>query len=132
MDIIAIYTIKGNPATKKNSQQIVINKASGRPFIKPSERYEQWQIDAAWQLRPVPRKPIDEPIEISCLFYRQNAIRCDLTNLLEAVDDMLVHEGIIQDDDFKHIVSHDGSRVLIDRDNPRVEIIIKRYNENVK
>ena len=51
------------------------------------------------------------------------------TNLLEAVDDLLVHEHIIQDDDFRHIVSHDGSRVYVDKENPRVEIEIKRWKQ---
>ena len=129
METIAKYTIKGNPATKKNSQRIVINRATGRPFIKPSDRFEQWQTDSAWFLRPVPRKPIDVPVEITCIFFRESHVRCDLTNLLEAVDDLLVHEHIIQDDDFRHIVSHDGSRVYVDKENPRVEIEIKRWKQ---
>lgn len=31
------YVIKLPPITKKNSQQIMTNKATGRPFIMPSQ-----------------------------------------------------------------------------------------------
>ena len=47
-------------------------------------------------------------------------------NLLAAVDDLLVEAGIIADDNSKIVVSHDGSRVLYDKENPRTEITITR------
>ena len=50
---------------------------------------------------------------------------CDLTNLLEAIDDILVSYGVLSDDNFTVIVSHDGSRVYIDKENPRTEITIE-------
>ena len=51
--------------------------------------------------------------------------RVDLTNLLEAIDDTLVHWGILEDDHSGIVVSHDGSRVLYDKDRPRVEVEIE-------
>lgn len=45
-------------------------------------------------------------------------------NLLEAADDALVTAGVLADDNSKIVVSHDGSRVLLDRDTPRTEIYI--------
>lgn len=33
------YVIQLAPITKKNSQQIMTNKATGRPFIMPSAKY---------------------------------------------------------------------------------------------
>ena len=42
----------------------------------------------------------------------------------------MVKHGIIKDDHSGIVVSHDGSRVLWDKDNPRTEIIIKRLHEN--
>ena len=50
--------------------------------------------------------------------------KVDLTNLLEAADDALVTAGVLADDNSKIVVSHDGSRVLLDRDKPRTEIYI--------
>ena len=65
-------------------------------------------------------------MNIKCLFYMPTRRLVDLTNLLEAVDDVMVNEGIIKDDNCRIVVSHDGSRVLYDKDNPRTEITITR------
>ena len=53
--------------------------------------------------------------------------RVDLTNLLESIDDVLVRAGVLKDDHSGIIVSHDGSRVLYDKDNPRTEVSITAY-----
>lgn len=34
------YTIPLPPITKKNSQQILVNGKTGRPFIMPSQKYK--------------------------------------------------------------------------------------------
>ena len=52
--------------------------------------------------------------------------RVDLNNLLEAATDLLVSAGVLKDDHCGIVVSHDGSRVLYDKDNPRTEITITR------
>lgn len=54
---------------------------------------------------------------------------CDLTNLLEAVDDVLVKGKIIADDNYKIVAGHDGSRVFVDKDNPRTEIFIEEIDD---
>lgn len=128
------YTIKLAPITKKNSQQILTNKKTGRSFIAPSSRFKQYEREAAWFLRPRPPRPIECPLNIKCLFYMPTRRLVDLTNLLEAVDDVMVNEGIIKDDNSRIVVAHDGSRVLYDKDNPRTEIYITRIipeNEQV-
>ena len=56
--------------------------------------------------------------------------RVDLNNLLEATTDMLVHYGVLEDDNSNIVYSHDGSRVYVDRDNPRTEIYIERVDVN--
>lgn len=53
--------------------------------------------------------------------------RVDLTNLLEAVDDVMVKARVLLDDHCGIIVSHDGSRVLYDEKNPRTEVSITAY-----
>lgn len=114
-----------NPKTKKNSQRIVINRRTGRPAIMQSETYKQYEDNCAWFLKR-PAKPIDCAVNVKCVFYRDSARRCDLTNLLEAIDDILVKYKILADDNFNVIVSHDGSRVFIDKNKPRTEITIER------
>lgn len=120
------YTIKTAPITKKNSQQILTNRKTGRAFIAPSARYKKYEREAAGYLNPRPPRPIECPINVKCLFYMPTRRLVDLTNLLEAVDDVLVNEGIIKDDNSRIVVAHDGSRVLYDKDNPRTEIYITK------
>lgn len=113
-----------NPKTKKNHQKIIKNPKTKSLMIVQSEAYKQYEKEAGWFLHK-PSKPIDQPVQVKCLFYRDSARRCDLTNLLEAIDDILVKYGILKDDDFKIIYSHDGSRVFVDKDHPRTEIVIE-------
>ena len=113
-----------NPKTKKNSQRIVINRKTNRPMVMQNEAYKEYEKNCGWFLK-IPDKPIDTPVNIRCVFYRENNIRCDLTNLLEAIDDILMKYGVIADDNFKILVSHDGSRVHVDKNNPRTEITIE-------
>lgn len=124
MAILYEAVIPLNPRTKKNTQQIVINKKTGRPFIMQSSKYKEYEKNAGWFLKKLP-KPINEPVNVKCVFYREKRIMCDLTNLLEAIDDILVSYGVLSDDNFTVIVSHDGSRVYIDKENPRTEITIE-------
>ena len=120
------YTIKLPPITKKNSQQIMTNTKTGKPFIMPSKKYKQYEKEAAWFLKPRPPRPIECSLNVKCLFYLPTRRRTDLTNLLEAVDDLLVSAGIIADDHYGIVTGHDGSRCLWDKENPRTEIIITR------
>lgn len=113
-------TIPLAPITKKNHQQIVMVR--GRPMVIPSKQYRQYEKDA---LNFLPGYGLDKPLNIKCLFYMPTRRRVDLTNLLEAVDDVMVKAGTIADDNSKIIVSHDGSRVLYDKENPRTEITIE-------
>ena len=124
MAILYEAVIPLNPRTKKNTQQIVINKKTGRPFIMQSSKYKEYEKNAGWFLKKLP-EPISEPVNVKCVFYREKRIMCDLTNLLEAIDDILVSYGVLSDDNFTVIVSHDGSRVYIDKENPRTEITIE-------
>ena len=124
MAILYEAVIPLNPRTKKNTQQIVINKKTGRPFIMQNSKYKEYEKNAGWFLKKI-SEPISVPVNVKCVFYREKRIRCDLTNLLEAIDDILVSYGVLSDDNFTVIASHDGSRVHIDKDNPRTEITIE-------
>ena len=120
------YTIKLPPVSKKNSQQILTNRKTGKPFIMPSAKYREYEKSAAWFLTPRPPQPIECALNVKCLFYMPTRRRVDLVNLLEAVDDLLVHAGIVADDHCRIIAAHDGSRVRWDKDNPRTEITITK------
>ncbi|MBO4284284.1 MAG: RusA family crossover junction endodeoxyribonuclease [Clostridia bacterium] len=122
------YTIPLAPVTKKNSNRILTGR-KGNKYIAPSEQYEVYARSAGWFLRPVPRTPIDSPVTVKCLFFVPDKRRRDLTNLLEAVDDVLVENHILADDCYAILASHDGSRVFVDKENPRTEIYIEEYKE---
>ena len=70
---------------------------------------------------------INKPINLKCVYYRADKRRVDLVNLLEATCDVLVKYKVLEDDNYKIIKSHDGSRVCFDKENPRVEIFIEDF-----
>ena len=119
-----------NPRTKKNHQEIRKNRKTGKRFVAQGDIYKQYEKDCKWFIKP-PEKPLTGPLNIRCIFYKENARICDLTNLLEAIDDILVKYKVIEDDNFNVLAAHDGSRVFIDRDNPRTEITITSMGGNV-
>ena len=116
----------GNPATKKNSMQIFKNRKTGQAFLTQSDRYKDYAKDCARQITSKYKLKIDYPINLKCVYYRKTKHRVDLTNLLAATCDILTDCGVIADDNCKIVVSHDGSRVDFDKENPRVEIEIKK------
>ena len=120
-NVILTFTIPLTPVTKKNSQRIVMR--GGRPIILPSEKYKEYE-ESALYLIPKRQTPIDFPVNVKCIFYMPTNRVCDLTNHLEAIDDVMVKAGILKDDNYKIVASHDGSRVMVDRDRPRTEVEI--------
>lgn len=77
-------------------------------------------------MRYLPQTPkIAQAVNVKCLFYMKTHRKCDLTNMLEAIDDIMVHAGLLEDDNFTIIEGHDGSRVLYDKENPRTEVYIE-------
>lgn len=120
--VIERITILGCPVTKKNSMQIIKLK-NGKQMIKPSEKFEEYQ-EVAWRFMPKGKKPINTHVNVKCVYYMPTRRRVDLVNLLEATDDILVHYHVLEDDNSEIIASHNGSRVLYDKERPRVEIEI--------
>lgn len=132
------FTIPLPPVTKKNSQRIKyrwgrdkFTMERGRiPYIAPSEAFENYEAAALWY---VPKcyntNPINYPVNVKCLFYMPTKAKCDLTNLLEAIDDVMVKARLLADDNYTIIQSHDGSRVTYDKENPRTEVYIERIEK---
>lgn len=123
------YIISLPPITKKNSQQILTNHRTGKPFIAPSSAYKRYEQQAIYFLTPKPKTPLAGRYRVTAAFYMPTRRSVDLTNLLEAAHDTLVAAKILADDNNTIIASVDGSRVLYDKENPRTEIIIQELNE---
>ena len=122
-EMIIKFTVPLTPITKKNSQRIV--KMGNRLCILPSEKYKEYESLALWYI-PKRGVPIDFPVNVKCTFYMPTNRLCDLTNHLESIDDVMVKAGLLKDDNYKILTSHDGSRVLVDKKNPRTEVEITR------
>jgi Holliday junction resolvase RusA-like endonuclease len=124
-EMIVKFTVPLTPVTKKNHQRILKNRRTGTHFVAPSEQYEQYEAMALWYI-PKRGIPIDFPVNVKCVFYMPTNRSCDLTNHLESIDDVMVKAGLLKDDNYKILASHDGSRVLVDKKNPRTEVEITR------
>ena len=125
MEIVR-FTIPLNPVTKKNSQQIFINSKTGRPFVAQSKKYKEYEKEVGYFIRGRGLL-IDYPVTVTTIFYRVTKHTVDLSNLMAATHDVLVKYQVLADDSYKIIKSVDGSRVYFDKDNPRTEVIISKY-----
>lgn len=121
METIKI-TIPISPVTKKNHGQIIY--AGGKPRLIPSKQFREYQEVAGYFLKE--QGVINYPCNIKCLFYMPTHRIVDLVGLLQAIDDVLVHYKVIEDDNSRIVASHDGSRVLYDKKHPRTEIEITK------
>ena len=134
------FTILGAPRTKKTSQRIVHVGA----FVKvlPSKQYQEWFKNSMRQA-PLIRRSLEEQggslpltgeVRVQAIFYR-DAVRGDLLGYAQGLADYLQEPalsrtgkprrkgaGVILDD--AQIVSWDGTRALVDRANPRIEVEI--------
>lgn len=120
------FTIPLPPITKKNHSRIIT--AHGRPMIIPSKQYTDYEKECALFI-PRLDEPIKDPVNIKATFYKPTRRACDLTNHLQALDDILVKYKVIADDNRNVVYSVDGSRVLYDKNNPRTEVIITAVPE---
>lgn len=126
MSVIDI-TLKGRPATKKNSGRII--SKNGKPIIIPSEAYKNYEDACLWQLAGK-KLHISGIIVVECKYYLPNKRSWpDLIGLLQATSDILTKAKVIYDD--KWICSYGDSCIAgIDKENPRAEIrIMDRKNK---
>lgn len=122
------FTIYGDPKTKKNSPRILWNKRTRRWFVAPSAAYKAYERDCLAQLHGGHRLGLSEPMNLCAVYYMQTHRVVDLANLLSATCDILVAGGVIADDNSRVVATHDGSKVLYDKGNPRVEITIEEVD----
>lgn len=121
------FTIPVKPRTKKNHNQLVTLK-TGRQMMLPSKQYQQFEKEVkSFILANFGNiEPIEDPINLKCIFYKEQDRRADLCGYLQAIQDALVKSGLLKDDNAKIVKSVDGSRVDLDRENPRIEVCIRK------
>lgn len=113
------------PRSKKNSQQIISNLKTKRPMIIQSKLYANFERECGLYLKRY-KSNIDYSINLKIDFYVPDKRRRDIANYIEAIQDILVKYEVIKDDNYNIITSLDGTRMYIDKENPRVEIEITK------
>lgn len=117
------FTILGAPRTKKNHGRVI--QRGRRKVHVQSEAHENWHTHGMWQCAEIRGGtagfPLMCPVSVAALFYRDRSAG-DLVGYQQALADLLEDGGIIQND--RLIQSWDGTRLLKDAANPRIEVTI--------
>lgn len=122
------FTIRTAPRTKKNSQVLKYDAKSKKVRSIPSKAYREYERAAAPYMTDILKlqlMALTPPLNIKAVFYMDTRRKVDLVNLEQALCDLLVHYGMIEDDNSRIIRSMDGSRVSYDKDDPRTEVTVK-------
>lgn len=97
--------------SKKNSQQILINSRTHKPFVSQSKLYKEFEQECGYYLNKY-KLNIDYPVNLKCTFIVPDKRKRDLTNLENAIADILVKYNVLADDNYNIIQSWDGSRII--------------------
>ncbi len=124
------FTIPGRPATKKTHQQIIYVK--GNPRVIPSAQFGKYEklckdfCSNAWE--DLGKPPMDFGILIEMRIYLDTWSIGDHVGYMQAIGDILEKYKVIANDKFIHW-GDDGIHWFggVDKDNPRCEIVIKRF-----
>lgn len=114
--------------SKKNSQQIVWNPNTHRPMIIQSKLYKQFEKDCFIFLKSYAEN-IDYPVNIKCTFYFPDRRKRDLTNLENAIADILVKYKVIADDNYNILASWDGTKAIYKKGMEKTIIEITKIKE---
>lgn len=104
--------IPGRPITKKNSQEIIVNRRTQRRQVVQSEQYWVYEKACLWLLKEYqgPRFE-DVPLHVRALYWMPDRRSWpDLVGLMQATWDILEKAGIIDND--RNVVNPDGSRIM--------------------
>lgn len=119
-------TIPLNPVTKKNSNRRTQN--GGQLSSKAYCRYER---DAVRLIPYWAKRRIAGRVNVKAVYYmrlnyfsKDRKAKIDLQNLQNALCDVLVAAGVLEDDNCRIVYSMDGSRVDHDSRKPRTEVEI--------
>lgn len=108
---------------KKNNERVVYVK--GRPLIIQSKNYLHFEKLCSYYLKDY-KCNIDYTINLKCTFYVPDRRKRDLTNLLNAIQDVLVKYKVLADDNYNIVQSVDGSRIIYKKGVEKTIIEIER------
>lgn len=100
--------------SKKNSQNIIVNPRTHKPMIIQSKLYKEFEQNCGYFLNKY-KTNINTPVNIKATFYVPDRRKRDLTNLENAIADILVKYKVIADDNYNIIAGWDGSRIIYEK-----------------
>ena len=115
--------------SKKNSQQILINHKTKRPFVAQSKLYKEFEKNCGLFLKQY-QLGIDYPINLKAVFYVPDRRKRDLTNLENAIADILVKYKVIEDDNYNILAGWDGSRIIYEKGREEIILEITKMEES--
>ncbi len=124
-------TIKGEPASKANSRQLV--RFGNRPAIIKSQKARDYERDALLQIPTSKRAMLEGRLKITIhVYYRTNRPDLDESVILDVLQarykkGVLLREGVYENDRAireKHIFHH------IDKHDPRAEILVETIDDS--
>ena len=124
------FTVPGAPRQKKNSGRIAYFGAKcrtcrkgQRPTVLPAQPWQEWADSVVPLLSALNFRTITHPVNCRATFFADTKRKVDACNLYEGLADILEAARIVEDDAL--LASWDGSRVELDRENPRVEVVLE-------
>ena len=111
--------IKGNAPSKANCYKIVT--INGHRCLAKTPALKKYEESFIWQAGKLRDLNINEPFEFHIDVYYPSK-RSDLDNVLKLQLDVLQRIKCIKDDNNCCLIH---ARKFVDKDNPRVEIVIK-------
>lgn len=101
-------------------------------YSKGAKMKKQWVFTvSAYIYQQLKGLTIDKKVKIDYIWYEPNRRR-DLDNISsfgrKVIQDALVDSGVLKNDGWKNIVGFSDS-FFIDKENPRIEVIIKEVEE---
>lgn len=104
-----------------------MNSKTKRPFISQSKIYKEFEQNCGYYLNKY-KLNIDYAVNIKCTFIVPDKRKRDLTNLENAIADILVKYNVLADDNYNIIQSWDGSRIIYKKGKEETIIEIEEIN----
>ena len=99
-------------------------------MIIQSKIYREFERDCGKFLLKYRSNKITYPVNLKCLFTVSDRKKRDLTNLENAIADILVKYEILEDDNYNILAGWDGSRIIYEKGKKNIEIVIEKMDIN--
>jgi hypothetical protein len=125
-ELILSFIIPGQPATKKTSQRIFRRRILPSKAYCAYEEYCEPFCVNAWQSKG--KAPINFGVSVCMRVFLKNWIVGDCTGYQQSIADIMQKFNILENDSWIHWDWEDQHWFGgVDKESPRIEIIIKRY-----